>query len=189
MPLAHPLLVAALAVLHAAGPPDLAPPGMKTVTTRVMVELDDAAGNLRIAGMERTGHVRELAPGDSVTVHAMRKVTLFALGPSDELPPKGGRLEDEPWLEDRPHVELPIRRFGNVGMSSPIAAVVHHVRVTGVEGDTVLYELRGTSYFDADGQPVAEGLLRALCIGLAVVGVAGLVVLARRRAPATEATA
>lgn len=177
-----------LALAASPATPDVSPPGRKIVHTSVDLVPASAMAERRFAVLEVFGRLSELEPGAAYTVRTgPHRLTVFALDTDEVLPVddrgrptfEDGAL-DPAWREAHAAGVVGPGRVPPVALGSPIAKAVHRVRIVAVTDDEVVLEHETTEYFDAGGNPIDRTLLLWTWIGLAAVGIAGLVVLYRR---------
>lgn len=166
-------------LLAAIAPPDLAPPGMRTVHNTLVLDWPAALGTMRFVVAPTRGNCHDVVRGEALPVPRgpFAQARLYAV-PTDasSLPDDANGWAASGW----PSAPLPAQLVHSVAETSPVHAVRTAAVVEAIDGATIRCRVRTVEKLDRNGDPVDERWL-ALPIVAAATGLALLIGIARRR--------
>ncbi len=180
IPLLSGLLAAAAApAAGAAGLADLLPPGHRSVVHEIVVLADPALEDLQLVAAPYPGFagVVPVEPGVPFRFSSKYGTRLYGL-------PRGAEVPDRFAPESFPPECVLMGPFAEVASApalSPLARVLTTYRVEGSEGGKPRFVLAGETRFGPGGVELSLSALLPWLLGLAAIGVAGLLLVARWR--------
>lgn len=161
----------------AAPPLDVLPLGHKGVHHEVTFEVDGALGDYRfvigpLAGFHGFEYVEV---GGSYPISSKYGTKLFALPSGQELPDEGVR----DWLSAQPSSGV-FSEVSSVSIANPLKRILTSYRVADVTSSEVVVEQLAEVRQDSQGREIDSSSSVAAIIGIALVGVVGLALIARR---------
>ncbi|MBK8975633.1 MAG: hypothetical protein IPM29_06880 [Planctomycetes bacterium] len=170
--------------LSAPPAPDLVPLGYRKIHTEVVLESAGGAPGARYAVEPADGaNCAEIRSGMVVAMRYSRPIRIAVVTAGEEIPEQ----PDEAWWLGHAFVELPIWQEHARPETSPIRRARYTVRLVGADGGAPRYEIDGPVWLDANGEPVDTGAVHGVMLGLAGVGLVGLLAIALRRRAAARA--
>lgn len=163
--------------LAASPPPDLLPPGTKSVKHELVLEWAEALDGTRFVlspGLRMGNQI--LNRKEPFRLSRTVRSRLYAIPAEATLPKRDEWLSEGTW----PSCEIPVREVHSTGAGHPLASVLTTLRVVKVENGAILLERVAEVRRDADGNELGD--LEWLPVaGLALLGAAWLWQIDRRR--------
>ncbi len=182
------MLALLLALLCAPNPtpPDVLPPGHKSVRHELVLDWGDDLGGYRLFAYPTRGFHghHEIRRGEPFTFSSKYGTKIYALPAARAFPEQ----RDEVAALACPSAPVPVAQVSSVAMSDPVARIETRVQVERATADGLEFTVLGTRRLGADGQETSG--LDFLLLGLvAAIGLLAVIVLALRARAAAPSEA